>query len=366
MPGAARDRARAGWARARASLMPVLLMAVGAVSAYLIAEQVLGHVGPIFAATSALVSLGFGRDLTLRKVLEVSAGCTLGIVLGDLMRTLFGAGIAQAAIVLVVSLLLARFLDRGVIFATQLGIQSLFVVLLPAPVGGPFTRSLDAVVGGLVSLLITALLPRDPRVQPRHDLHELVGAFSEMLRECSEALTEADSTRAWHALVRGRSSQSLVDAIRATLKTSGEVTRLAPAYRRYRSEIESFEHAVEYLDLALRNGRVVARRIASAINNAALSEMAAEDIAELLENTAEALDLVAAGLSTEDREERRVNRRSAGLMLEEIASRAHPRKLHVERLEGEALVILIRPMLVDLLEAAGYGHDEAVALLPAL
>lgn len=346
--------------------MPVLLMAIGAVSAYLVAQHLLGHVGPIFAATSALVSLGFGRDLTLRKVAEVSAGCTLGIVLGDLMVTFFGVGIGQAGIVLVVSLLLARFLDRGVIFATQLGIQSLFVVLLPAPVGGPFTRSLDAVVGGIVSILITALLPRDPRVQPRHDLQQLVDTFSKMLRECAEALTESDSTRAWHALVRGRGSQSLLDGIRTTLKTSDEVTRLAPAYRRYRSEIENLQHAVEYLDLALRNGRVVARRIASAINNAALSEPAAESIAELLENTAEALDLVAAGLSSGDREERRVNRRSAGRMLEDIASRAHPRKLHVERIEGEALVILIRPMIVDLLEAAGYDHDEAVGLLPAL
>jgi hypothetical protein len=187
-----------------------------------------------------------------------------------------------------------------------------------------------------------------------------------MLRECSEALKESDSTRAWHALVRGRGSQGLVDTIRTTLKTSGEVARLAPAYRRYRGEIESFAQAVEYLDLALRNGRVVARRLTSAINNAALSSAASEAIADLLEDTAEALDLVAAGLSTWDRAERRANLRSAGLMLEDIAARAHPRKLHVERLEGEALVILIRPMLVDLLEATGYDHNDAIALLPDL
>ncbi|MDQ4501391.1 FUSC family protein [Sinomonas sp. ASV322] len=366
LPSMARERARAGWSRTRASLLPALLMTVGAVVAYLIAHYALGHVGPIFAATSALISLGFGRDLTVRKVLEVAVGCTLGIVLGDLMVTFFGAGIWQAGVVLMVSLLVARFLDRGVIFATQLGIQSLFVVLLPAPVGGPFTRSLDAVVGGLVSLLITALLPRDPRVQPRNDLEKLVAAFSEMLRECSGALAESDSTRAWHALVRGRGSQALVDTIRATLKSSSEVTRIAPAYRRYRGEIEDFSRAVEYLDLALRNGRVVARRLTSTINNAALSERAAESIAGLLSDTAESLDLVAAGLSTWDRESRRVNLRSAGLMLEDIASRAHPRKLHVERLEGEALVILIRPMLVDLLEATGYEHEDAVALLPGL
>ncbi|NUP75442.1 MAG: FUSC family protein [Sinomonas sp.] len=362
----ARERARAGWARARSSALPALLMTMGAVLAYLIAQYLLGHVGPIFAATSALIALGFGRDLTVRKVLEVSVGCTLGIVLGDLMVTFFGAGIWQAGAGLIVSLLLARFLDRGVIFATQLGIQSLFVVLLPAPVGGPFTRSLDAVVGGLVSLLLTALLPRDPRVQPRQDLQGIVAAFSEMLRECAEALAESDSTRAWHALVRGRGSQGLVDALRATLKTSSEVTRIAPAYRRYRGEIEDFARAAEYLDLALRNGRVVARRLTSTINNAALSERAAESIAELLSDIAESLDHVASGLSTWDREERRVNLRTAGLMLEDIAARAHPRKLHVERLEGEALVILVRPMIVDLLEATGYEHDDAVALLPDL
>lgn len=362
----ARERARAGWARTRASALPALLMTVGAVLAYLIARYALGHVGPIFAATSALIALGFGRDLTIRKVLEVSVGCTLGIVLGDLMVTFFGAGIGQAGVVLILSLLLARFLDRGVIFATQLGIQALFVVLLPAPIGGPFTRSIDAVVGGLVSLVLTALLPRDPRVAPRQDLQEIVAAFSAMLRECADALIESDSTRAWHALVRGRGSQGLIDTIRASLKTSGEVTRIAPAYRRYRGEIEDFARAVEYLDLALRNGRVVARRLTSTINNAALSERAAESIAELLSDVAESLDHVASGLSTWDREERRVNLRTAGLMLEDIAARAHPRKLHVERLEGEALVILVRPMIVDLLEATGYEHDDAVALLPDL
>ena len=31
------------------------------------------------------------------------------------------------------------------------------------PTGGPFTRSLDALVGGVVALLATALIPRDPR-----------------------------------------------------------------------------------------------------------------------------------------------------------------------------------------------------------
>ncbi|ASN50720.1 MULTISPECIES: FUSC family protein [Sinomonas] len=361
-----RDLASSGLVRVRRSLFPAIAMTVGAVLAYFIAEDVLGHSGPIFAATSALISLGFGRDLTVRKVLEVAIGCTLGIAVGDLLMHFLGAGLWQAGIILFVSILLARFLDRGVIFATQLGLQSVLVVLLPAPAGGPFTRSLDAVVGGLIALTMTALLPRDPRVQPRRDLQELVGMFSTMLRECSAALADADSTRAWHALVRGRSSQSLVDAIRGSLKASSEVTRIAPAYRRHRAELEEIERAVEFLDLGLRNGRVVARRLTSVINNAALTQTAADSIADLLAETADALDDVALGLVAERREERRAQMRTARLELADIAARAHPRQLHVERLEGEALVILLRPMLVDLLEATGHAHDEAVALLPRL
>jgi hypothetical protein len=58
--------------------------------------------------------------------------------------------------------------------------------------------------------------------------------------------------------------------------------------------------------------------------------------------------------------------RSARLALAGIAARAHPRELHVERLEGEALVILLRPMVIDLLEAAGYDREEAIGLLPRL
>lgn len=361
-----RDLATSGMTRVRRSIVPAVGMTVGAVLAYVIAEQVLGHQGPIFAATSALIALGFGRDLAVRKVLEVAIGCTLGIAVGDLLMHFLGAGLWQAGVILFVSLLVARFLDRGVIFATQLGLQSLLVVLLPAPAGGPFTRSLDAVVGGVIALVLTALLPRDPRVEPRRDMRKLAGAFSTMLRECAAALADADSTRAWHALVRGRSSQALVDTIRASLKSSSEVATIAPAYRRHRGELEEVEHAVEYLDLALRNGRVVARRLTSVINNAALTQAAAENIAALLEDTADALDDVALGLVAERREEREAQMRTARLELAGIASRAHPRQLEVERLEGEALVILLRPMLVDLLEATGHAHEEAVALLPRL
>src|SRR4051812_42677409 len=132
----ARKRIRVGLLRSRNSIGPALRIVICAVAAYTVAEYVLGHQQPIFAATSALIALGFAKGPRVRKVLEVAAGCTLGIAVGDLLTPLLGAGIWQAALVMFVSVLLARFLDSGNIFTTQLALQSVFVVLLPVPAGG--------------------------------------------------------------------------------------------------------------------------------------------------------------------------------------------------------------------------------------
>lgn len=362
----AKERATTGVIRMRESLVPALQMTFCAVGAYTFAELVLGHVGPLFAATSSLIALGFARGTRLRRVLEVGLGCTLGIAVGDVLLHWLGSGIWQAAVVLLFSILLARFLDSGAIFATQLGLQSLLVVLLPAPAGGPFTRSLDAVVGGVFALLVTFLTPRDPREEPRVLLRSTLQQTSEVLRECGKSLLDNDSTLAWHALVRARNCQPGLDALRMTLRASGEVTTMSPLYRRHRSEVSQLGEAVEYLDLALRNCRVFARRLTSAINHTALSDEATQSIAEVLFETADAVDLMAVGYAGDDGRGRDSALRDAQQDLASIATRLHPRLLGVSRLEGETVVMLFRPLMVDLLETAGVEAKEARDYLPDL
>ncbi|AMB38938.1 FUSC family protein [Arthrobacter sp. TES] len=361
-----RTRLRTGLVRSRNSLVPAIQMTVCAVGAYAFAEYVLGHQGPLFAATSSLIALGFSRDPRLRRVIEVGLGCTLGIVVGDLLLHWLGAGIWQAAVVLLFSILLARFLDSGTIFTTQLGLQSLLVVLLPAPAGGPFTRSLDAVVGGVFALLVTVLMPKDPRREPRKDIRKILDELAEILRDCAKAMIDSDSTAAWHALIRGRNCQALVDRMRQTLRASGEVATLAPAHRRHRDELAGLEHSLEYIDLALRNSRVFARRLTSAINHAALSDEAIDNIAEVLQETAAAIDELTLGLAEQNDGARRAHMRRARTELTMVASRVHPKMLDVQRLEGEAVVMLFRPLLVDLLEASGLDPEEARSVLPRL
>ena len=63
---------------------------------------------------------------------------------------------------------------------------------------------------------------------------------------------------------------------------------------------------------------------------------------------------------------RRAHLRTATAELGEIAGRLHPRLLDVQRLEGETVVMLFRPLMVDLLEAAGMDSQEARDILPPL
>ncbi|WP_258933945.1 FUSC family protein [Nesterenkonia pannonica] len=162
-------RSRAGFTRAKNSLIPAAQMTAAGVGAYLIAEQLLGHHQPIFAAVAALVAMGFTKEPRGRKVLEVAIGCTLGVLIADIVVHFFGQGWMVAVVVVFLAVMVARFLDSGATFAMQMGLQALLVVMLPAPEDtalGVFSRSADAMVGGITAMTIALLTPRDPAPSP--------------------------------------------------------------------------------------------------------------------------------------------------------------------------------------------------------
>jgi uncharacterized membrane protein YgaE (UPF0421/DUF939 family) len=360
-------RVRVGLTRVRSGLLQSFQMTVASVGAYVIAEHLLGHTGPIFAATAALVSLGFAKGgLRYRRVLEVSIGCTLGIAVGDTLIHVLGAGVWQAAVVLITSILLSRFLDNGTIFSTQMGLQSVLVVLLPPSADGVFARSTDAVVGGACALAMAYFVPADPRREPREDLRNLVAEFASVLREAGRAVEDYDSTAAWHALVRARQTQPLVDSVTTGLTAALEIAQASPLYRGRRDEVEAIKDSAHYLDLAVRNVRVLARRLASVINHVTLSDEAVASLADALDDLADAVTTLGSALAVASAGSRESYLRQARNELSSVAARLHPRTMGVRTMEGETLVLDMRPMVVDLLEAAGMSHEEAVSQLPRL
>lgn len=117
------------------------------------------------------------------------------------------------------------------------------------------------------------------------------------------------------------------------------------------------------VDYAMRSSRVLARRLASVINNAALSDTGTVHLAEALSQTASAVDELAAAISGAKAHSAMSHARDS---LADIAVRLHPSDLEITRMEGETVVLLLRTLMVDLLEAANMDPDEARALLPTL
>lgn len=359
-------RARLGLRRSYNSLLPALMITLCSVGAYYFSSLVLGHQGPLFAATSAIITLGFSRDPRLRRVLEVGIGCTLGIAVGDALLHWLGSGIWQAALVVFFSVLLARFLDSGTIFTTQLALQSLLVVLLPVPAGGPFTRSLDAVVGLCFALVATFLLPRDPRREPKDELRTVLGELALIMRECASALSYNDSRTAWHALVRARNQQHLIDSMRTGLLGSVEIARLSPLHRRHLSEVQSLAQVLERVDFAMRTLRILARRLSSVIDHAALSDAGTAQLADALSESATAIDELGAALADTQSRATKASLGRARDSLADVATRLHPETLDITGMEGESVVLLFRTLMVDLLEATMMDPVDARELLPRL
>lgn len=347
-----RRRARAGWSRVRSSVGQAALVAVCAVGAYWFAETVLGHQQPLFASTALLIALGFQREPKLRKVAEVAVGCTVGILIGDLLMVGLGRGLWQASVVLFVSVMVARFLDSGATFTMQMSLQSVLVVLLPIGTGGPFVRSQDAIVGGVLALLVTFLSPQDVRRPAVRQLGGLYDSIATVLRDLSRALREDDSRTAWMALVASRGTHTTLEALRKELRVTHEQTVFNPLHRSSRSFVEDAVNAADRSDLAVRSLRIVARRVVSALDEG------------VLDDDVRGVEILHRSLVEPQAEGRHRSLSVARDALGASASALDPHQLGGGSVHGEALVMLLRPMMVDLIEATGAEHDEARAYLP--
>ncbi|MEW1965311.1 FUSC family protein [Micrococcus sp. NPDC078436] len=359
-----RRRARSGWARVRSSASHAALIALCAVGAYAFAETVLGHDQPLFASTALLIALGFNREPKVRKVAEVAVGCTLGILIGDLLMLGLGRGLWQAAVVVFVSVMVARFLDSGSTFTMQMSLQSVLVVLLPIGEGGPFARSGDALVGGALALVVTFLSPQDARRGTVHQLQGLFDAVATVLRDLSRSLREEDSRAAWMALVACRGTHSTLEEVRKELKVAEEQATFNPLQRASRSFVEDVSNAADRSDLAVRSLRIVARRVVTALDSGSFDDEHRERLAAWFDEAADAVDVLHRSLVEPQEEGRHRSLSGARDALGAAAARLDPAQLGGGSIHGEALVMLLRPMMVDLIEATGASHQAAVGYLP--
>jgi len=337
------------------SLLPIAQIVAAATGAYAIAHFALGHATPLLAATVTIAALGFVRDARPVRVLESAIGIVIGIAVSELLFLLVGRGVWQIAVVLAITLLAARFLSSSNAFAVAAGVQAMLVLILPVPDGGPFQRSLDGLIGGAVALLVTALIPRDPRRLARRDARRVFSVFTESLTALAAALDRADQPTAEHALERLRTTQPIIDAWGESLDSARAIARISPFQRRHSPELDAQARVLRGMDLATRNLRVIARRIDFLVRDG----VPRPALASLIATTATSATLL--GQSLDDP----LLADTARGGLSGIASHLRPQTVVGDaEVTDSVVVLMLRPLLVDLLTAAGLDETKARALLP--
>jgi uncharacterized membrane protein YgaE (UPF0421/DUF939 family) len=343
--------------RAVQSIPTIVQLVVAVIASYSFAHFVLGHPTPLLSITVVLSTLGFARDARPRRVLELAIGMLIGIILSELILIIVGQGVWQIALVLFVTLLVARAASKNPAFAIAAATQGMLVMLLPAPPGGPFVRSIDALVAGVVALLVTALVPRDPTRISRRDARNLASFLSQGMSSMIEGLLENNQPAASLAVDRFRRTQQLIDDWTVSLDSAKAIAQISPFLRHQLPALKRQSDLLLGFDLAARHLRVIARRVFFLLRDG----LGRVELSELLGSVATAIDLLGESIDDPSATER------ARAVLAEIAPTLDPETFVPNAPVTESvIVLLVRPLVVDLLVATGLTADEARDLLPAV
>lgn len=328
--------------------------AIAAGVAWWIAADVLGHTMPFFAPIAAVVSLGISYGQRLRRVVEVTVGVAVGVALGDTLTHVVGNGGWQIALIVALGMAVALLLDAGPLLMTQAAVQGIVVAALAPPAGEALLRWTDALIGGAVALVAATVVPRAPLRRPREQAARVVSTIASLMRAGAESLVDGDVDRALGVLAEARATDPLIQELRAASAEGLSVVASSPFRRHHGGALRYLADLVDPLDVALRDTRVLVRRVAVA---AYRREEVPASYAALVKDLADLADGVAAQLSAG---------RMSTAIIEPLITLGKA-TAEVERSEGlSALVILaqVRSVIIDLLAVSGMDTLDATDVIP--
>lgn len=345
---------RARVARVRAKGWVIGQCAIAAGVAWWLAADVFGHRLPFFAPIAAVVSLGMSYGQRQRRVAEVTVGVALGVLLGDVTTHLIGSGGLQIALIVAVGMTVALLLDAGQLLLIQAAVQGIVVAALaPAP-GDAFIRWTDALIGGAVALVAATVVPRAPLRRPRDQAAVVVRKVAELLRCAADRVGDGDVDRALAMLRDARSTDILISELRAASEEGLSVVSSSPFRRRHSEHQRQLADLVEPLDVALRNTRVVVRRVAVACYR---REAVPSSYASLMRDLAELAERVAVELVAD---------RMATAVIDDLIALGHATSTveHSADLSAEVILAQVRSIIADLLALCGMDPLEATDVIP--
>ena len=349
---------RERWApreRFRSDAIPLLQAALAAGLAWFVARDLVGHTAPIFAPIGALLILSNAPGRRTSRVLAATLGAVTGVAVGDLLVSAIGTGAMQVAVVALLAMSATAVLGASPAAVTNAGIAAVLIATVQ-PAHGFYSpaaarRLVDVLIGGATSLAVLVLLPAHSLSSTRRAATALLVELSTTLDEVASALERRDEEAAEQALEHARGLDSFVSRLRDESDLAHEAVLLAPIDRQRRLLPDRYRAAAPKLELAVRNVRVLARAGVRAIE---LDPSTGEQLSYAVRQVASAGPALARTIEVGDRQ---------GTVSQELVGAAHRASALADggtSVAGGALVAQIRSTAVDLLQAGGLEHPEAV------
>src|SRR5919107_2362175 len=338
-----------GAARVRANWRWFAQAALATAPAWARAQVAFGHERPIFAPVAGLIAVSTTLGQRRRYAVEMVLGVALGIGIADALFTVVGSGTWQIAAIVVGAMVAAVALGGSAVLVSEAAMSALLVVAVQPPgTGLSGARFLDSLLGGVLGLVVTSVLPPSPGRTVHRAAAELLAQIAATIDDVAVALERRDpepAERAWT-----RSSEIDPDVLREALAAGQETLRLAPWLRGTRAPLARYANAATQIDNAVTSVEALSRGAVRAI---AQGDNVPPPVAEALRELGDAVRRLEATLDeggdeTAVREPALRAAARATLVLQQTAN-----------LSVSLIVVQVRATAVDLLRGSGLERDEA-------
>ncbi len=342
-------------ARVRSNLGLALQAGVAAAIAWFVARDLIGNPAPFFAPIAACITLAVSVGQRLRRTFELVVGVALGIAVGDALILVIGSGPWQIGLVVTLAIVAALLLGGGSALVVQSASSAVLVATLTPPSSSAsYGRFVDALVGGLVGLGVMAvLLPLNPLTVVQRAAGPALDMLAGGLRDVGAALAQGDPQRAEAVLQRLRAAEGEFRAFEEAAVAARENAALAPVRWRTRGALVQYVDVAEHLAYALRNTRVLIRRVTTVLAEGESTPRALATAIRLLGDAVELLRReLAEGVEPDAARER-------ALRAAAEAQRAYEEGVGFS---GSVIVAQVRSAAIDVLRASGVERGEATRL----
>jgi uncharacterized membrane protein YgaE (UPF0421/DUF939 family) len=255
---AERSRPRIVRERLRANGLWLAQAAIATSLAWFIAKEGFGHPRPVFAPVVALIGVSATLGQRRRYAVEMTIGVALGIGIADALVVAIGDGPVQVGAIVAGAMAVAVALGGGAVLVSEAAVSALLVVTVQPPGSGlSGARFLDSLLGGVVALIVTALLPANPAARARRAAAPLLEELAGTLDDVALALEHGDAGLADRALMRARALDA--SPLAESVAAGEEMLRLSPFARGARARFGRYALAAAQVDAALTSVTALSR-----------------------------------------------------------------------------------------------------------